>query len=192
MSPDAHPSLAGREVLLCLTGGIACYKTADLASRLVQASAGVTVAMTDAATRLIGPATFQGLTRRKVYTSLWESAADHSIQHISLVDRADIMVIAPASANIIGKIAAGIADDLVSTLAIAATDHCPLVLAPAMNTSMWHSPAVQRNLGTLAEWGMDLLGPAEGNLACGTRGTGRMLEPNKLFDRIAEMLATSS
>jgi phosphopantothenoylcysteine synthetase/decarboxylase len=190
MAPQAPTSLAGREVLLCLTGGIACTKSADLASRLVQSGATVTVAMTDAATQLIGPATFRGLTRQPVYTSLWQPAADHSIQHISLVDRAEIMVIAPATANIIGKIAAGIADDLVSTLAMAATDHCPLVLAPAMNTSMWHSPAVQRNIATLAEWGVELLGPAEGNLACGTTGPGRMVEPAEIFDHIAARLAT--
>ncbi len=116
--------LSGYEVLLCVTGGIAAYKSADLASKLVQSGAGVTVAMTDSAQRFVAPLTFQALSARRVYTSLWESAKDYSSQHISLAELADLMIVAPATANTIAKISQGLADDLVSTMALAASTVC--------------------------------------------------------------------
>ncbi len=182
--------LAGYEVLLCVTGGIACYKSADLASKLVQAGAGVSVAMTEAACRFVTPLTFQAITRRQVYTSLWQSTESFVPDHISLADRADLMVVAPATADIIAKFAAGIADDLVSTtaLAVSGTEQCPILVAPAMNSKMWQSPATQDNVKKIRQWGYEILGPAEGYLACGTSGTGRMVQPADLLETIGKLL----
>ena len=185
MTEPMDKPLTGYEALLCLAGGIACYKVADLASKLVQAGAGVTVAMTDAATRFIAPLTFQTLTARRVYTSMWQSSEDFDAKHVSLTDRADLMILAPATANTIGKMAHGIADDLVSALALSATGACPILIAPAMNNRMWAAPAVQDNLATLKQRGICTVGPAEGRLACGAEGIGRMSEP-------AEILAAAS
>jgi phosphopantothenoylcysteine decarboxylase/phosphopantothenate--cysteine ligase len=173
--------LDGYELLLCVTGGIACYKAADLASKLVQSGAGVTVAMTDSAQKFIAPLTFQSLTGRAVFTSVWQSEQRHDPQHIALTDRADLMIIAPATANIIGKIASGIADDLVSSLAMTASSACPILLAPAMNTRMWESPAVQANMERLKGFGLSTVGPGEGWLACRTVGKGRMAEPTEIL-----------
>jgi phosphopantothenoylcysteine decarboxylase/phosphopantothenate--cysteine ligase len=180
--------LAERDVLLCVTGGIACYKSADLASKLVQAGARVTVAMTDAAQEFITPQTFQALTRRAVYTSLWQSGENFRSQHISLTEQADLLVVAPATANILGKYSAGIADDLVSTMLLSATGTCPILMAPAMNSRMWAAPPVQANLERLRQWGVRFVGPAEGNLACGTRGPGRMAEPKDILEAILGLL----
>lgn len=184
----AQDNLAGYEVLLCVTGGIACYKSADLASSLVQAGAGVTVAMTAAARRFVAPLTFQTLTSRPVYTSLWQRTADFRSEHIALTDLADLMIVAPATANILGKFAAGLADDLVSALALSATGSCPILLAPAMNTRMWSAPPVQANVKTLAQWGYHVVGPATGRLACGTEGIGRMSEPADILAAAATLL----
>lgn len=184
----AERPLAGREVLLCVTGGIACYKAADLASRLVKAGAGVSVAMTDAARQFVAPLTFQALTARAVYTSLWQAVEDYSSQHIALTDRADLMIVAPATANILAKMAAGIADDLVSTLALSAHGACPILVAPAMNTRMWLAPPTQANLARLKGWGVHVVGPAEGRLACGTTGPGRMAEPADLLAAAAAIV----
>ena len=181
-------TLDGREVLLAVTGGIACYKAAALASQLTQAGAGVTVAMTDGSQRFVTPLTFQSLTARPVYTSLWAAIERYDAQHIALVDRAAAMVIAPATANIIGKMAAGIADDLVSTLAMTAMASTPILLAPAMNTSMWNNPVVLGNVTRLTELGVDTIGPNEGRLACGTVGAGRMAEPDEIFGAIVALL----
>ena len=181
-------SAATREVLLCVTGGIAAYKAADLASKLVQAGVGVTVAMTDSACRLIQPLTFQALTHRPVYTSLWLEQADCEIEHISLTENADLMVVAPATADILAKFAHGIADDLVSTMALSATGACDILVAPAMNCRMWEAPATQANVRTLRDRGVQFVGPAEGNLACGETGTGRMAEPADILQRILELL----
>jgi phosphopantothenoylcysteine decarboxylase/phosphopantothenate--cysteine ligase len=181
----------GYEVLLCLSGGIACYKVADLASKLVQAGAGVTVAMTEAAQRFICPLTFQALTTRAVYTSLWQSGEDFRSRHISLTERADLMVIAPATADIMAKMAAGLADDLVSTMVISTSGSCPILIVPSMNTRMWNAPATQANFQRLKEWGIETVGPAEGNLACGTVGPGRMVEPDEILAAIANLLHAS-
>lgn len=180
--------LAGYEVLLCVTGGIACYKSANLASKLVQAGAGVSVAMTESACKFVGPLTFQALTRREVFTSLWQSSETFRANHISLGERADLMVVAPATADIIAKFAHGLASDLVSATALAVTGACPIMVAPAMNSRMLSAPATQANIQKLREWGFEIAGPAEGNLACGTTGPGRMLEPAELLETITALL----
>jgi len=185
---NAPATLDSHEVLLAVTGGIACYKAAALASHLTQAGAGVTVAMTDGARRFVTPLTFQSLTCRPVYTSLWSTVERYDPQHIALIDRAEVLVIAPATANIIGKMAAGIADDLVSTLAMTAMASTRVLLAPAMNTQMWNSPVVLSNVTRLSELGVDTIGPNEGRLACGTVGAGRMAEPDEILGAIVALL----
>lgn len=185
--------LGGREVLLVVSGGIAAYKACTLVSRLVQRGAGVTVAMTEAATRLVGPATFQSLSGRKVLTSLWVAEQDYDAQHIHVTERADVVVVAPATANIIGKIAGGIADDLCSTLLAGigpARDQggTPVLIAPTMNSRMWASPFVQSNIARLRESGYQFIGPEEGWLACRTFGPGRMSEPETILERVEQLL----
>ncbi|MFQ5430311.1 MAG: flavoprotein [Phycisphaerae bacterium] len=178
--PSSPPrDLADYEVLLAVTGGIAAYKSATLASRLVQRGAGVTVAMTAAAERFVAPLTFESLTARRVFTSLWESGEARDSQHLSLTERADLFIVAPATANILGKFAHGIADDLVSTLLLSAAS--PVLLAPAMNTRMWNSAAVQANRRILQERGILEIPPEEGWLACRTVGIGRMADPEAIL-----------
>ncbi|MCL2701122.1 MAG: hypothetical protein FWE88_05455 [Phycisphaerae bacterium] len=182
-------SLDGYEVLLCVSGGIACYKAADLASKLVQAGAGVTVAMTPAAVEFVQPLTFGSLTRRAVFTSMWQSTENHDSGHISLTERADLTILAPATANTIAKLAHGLADNLVSTMLLATAGSCDVLVAPAMNSRMFAHPAVQTNIETLASMpGVHLIGPAEGRLACGTTGPGRMCEPADILARATELL----
>ncbi|MCA9040286.1 MAG: phosphopantothenoylcysteine decarboxylase [Planctomycetaceae bacterium] len=178
--------MSAPEILLGVTGGIAAYKTADLASKLVQAGYGITVVMTDSATRFVGPATFEALSGRHVYTSLFP-AHDHFLgEHIELARRAQLMVVAPATANYLAKVSQGLADDLLSTLALTIT--CPLLLAPAMNTEMWNKPAVQRNIKQLQADNVHLVGPGSGWLSCGQIGPGRMAEPAEIQSRIQELL----
>jgi phosphopantothenoylcysteine decarboxylase/phosphopantothenate--cysteine ligase len=188
MTDPLTQPLAGRDILLCVTGGIAAYKAADLASKLHQAGAGVSVAMTDAACRFVAPLTFQALTGRQVFTTLWQSAEDYRSQHLSLTDRAELVIVAPATADAIAKIAAGIADDLVSTLALSSWQAAPLLMAPAMNTRMWNAPPTQRNVRTLSEWGVRFVGPDEGRLACQTVGPGRMSEPADILAAATDLL----
>lgn len=183
-SPNAD--LAGYEVVVGVCGGIAAYKTAALVSALVQHGAGVTVAMTAAAQKFVGPLTFEALTARQVFTSPWESTAYFDPQHIRLTEGADGMIIAPATANIIGKIAHGLADDLISTMVMSAA--CPVLLAPAMNTRMWENPIVQENVKSLAARGYPMVEPGEGWLACRTVGAGRMAEPDEILARSIELL----
>jgi phosphopantothenoylcysteine decarboxylase/phosphopantothenate--cysteine ligase len=180
-------TLRGREILVGVTGGIAAYKTADLVSLLVQQEAGVSVVMTEHATRFVAPLTFQTLSRRPVYTDLFAEGA-YEADHIALADRAEAAVVAPATANAIGKLAAGIADDLLSTVLLAI--RCPLLLAPAMNEAMWNHPAVQVNVETLRKRGVHLVGPETGRLACGTEGPGRMAEPESILDAVFEILSS--
>lgn len=190
--PDPHtgrPLPPGCELLVCVCGGIAAYKTAALVSMLVQRGCGVTVAMTRNARRFVGPITFQALTGRPVVTSPWRAAGSGDIQHLKLSETADLILVAPATANIIGKLAGGIADDLVSTLLLGAA--CPVILAPAMNTRMWQHPAVQGNVALLRERGFELVGPEEGWQACGTVGPGRMSEPETLLATVRERLLRS-
>ena len=170
--------LAGQRIVLCVTGGIAAYKAADLARRLQDAGAQVRVVMTEAATRFITPMTFQALTGQPVRTCLWDEAAEAAMGHIELARWADRLLVAPASADAIARLAAGLAGDLLSTLYLAT--EAPLVLAPAMNRVMWAHPATRANVATLASRGVAILGPAEGEQACGETGEGRMLEPDAI------------
>jgi phosphopantothenoylcysteine decarboxylase/phosphopantothenate--cysteine ligase len=176
--------LADREVVLAVCGGIAAYKAASLASALVQRGAGVTAVMTAAGQRFVTPLTFETLTGRRVFTSLWDAEDHHDPQHLSLTAAADIFLIAPATANIIAKMAHGIADDLVSTMLMSAA--CPVLLAPAMNTRMWENPVMQQNLQSVIQRGCRVVPPGEGWLACRTVGLGRMAEPEQI---LAEAIA---
>jgi len=185
---DDSRAMDGREILLCVTGGIASYKAADLTSKLVTAGANVHVAMTEAATRFVAPLTFQALSRNQVYTSMWQTTERFDSGHIALTDRAEIMIVAPATADMLGKMAGGIADDLVSTLFLSATGACKVLVAPAMNSRMWSAPPVQANVAALRQWGVNVVGPAEGRLACGTTGPGRMAEPTDILAAVADLL----
>jgi phosphopantothenoylcysteine decarboxylase/phosphopantothenate--cysteine ligase len=178
--------LKGREVLVGVAGGIAAYKAAALVSRLVQAGAGTSVVMTEAATRFVGPLTFQTLTSRPVHIDQFAAPEIYHTDHIALADRAEIVVVAPATANIIGKLAHGIADDLLSTLLLAVD--VPVLMAPAMNARMWNHPAVRANVAAIGSRGVRLIGPEEGRLACGTSGKGRMAEPDDIFAEILKIM----
>jgi phosphopantothenoylcysteine decarboxylase/phosphopantothenate--cysteine ligase len=172
--------LTNRHILLGVTGGVAAYKVAQYARELQRRGATVQVAMTEAATRFVGPVTFQALTGRQVYTDQWDSSVPNNMAHIELSRQADAIVIAPATADFLAKLANGLADDLLSTLCIAR--NCPLLVAPAMNREMWANPATQRNVARLIEDGIVMLGPDEGDQACGETGVGRMLEPEDLVE----------
>jgi phosphopantothenoylcysteine decarboxylase len=176
----------GRELLLGVTGGVAAFKTAALVSRLVQAGAGVTVVMTEAATEFVGPATFRALTGRPVSTEMFPDARTPLGPHIELARAAEVLCVAPATANFVAKAAAGIADDLLSTLYLSFTGK--VLVAPAMNVEMWEKPAVKRNVKQLVEDGAQLVGPDDGWLSCRERGAGRMSSPERLFEAIAAAL----
>ena len=181
------PALAGRHIVLGLSGGIACYKAAEFTRELVKAGATVQVVMTDAAERFITPVTLQALSNRAVYTSQWDAREPNGMAHINLTREADAVVVAPASADFIAKLAQGRADDLLSLLCLARpAERCALLVAPAMNREMWAHPATQRNVAQLRADGTTVLGPASGDQACGEVGDGRMLEPAEL---LAELVA---
>ena len=175
-------TLNGRKLLLGITGGVAAYKAAALARLLVSAGADVRVAMTEAATRFVTPVTLQALTGQTVWTDLWDPRVPDNMGHIELSRDRELIVVAPASGDFLGKLAAGLADDLLSTLCLAR--RCPLMVAPAMNVEMWENPAMQRNLHTLRGDGVFLAGPAAGDQACGEVGMGRMLEPEEIVEEI--------
>ena len=178
--------LAGYEVVVGVCGGIAAYKVCSVVSDLVQRGAGVQVAMTKAARKFIGPVTFQALTARPVFRTMWRSHDDRGQQHIQLTESADLMLIAPATANMIGKVAHGIADDLVSTLIMSAD--CPVMFAPSMNERMWNNTVVQANVKNLQQEGHLFVGPEEGWLACRTVGAGRLAEPPAIVEAVARRL----
>lgn len=175
-------TLKGRRLLLGITGGVAAYKAAALARLLVRAGADVRVAMTEAATRFVTPVTLQALTGQAVWSDLWDPRVPDNMGHIELSRDRDLIVVAPASGNFLGKLAAGLADDLLSTLCLAR--RCPLLVAPAMNVEMWENAALQRNLHTLRGDGVHFAGPAAGDQACGEVGMGRMLEPEEIVEEI--------
>lgn len=175
--------LANKRIVLGLTGGIACYKTAELLRRAQDQGAVIDVVMTEAATRFITPVTFQALSGRPVFTDAWDPRIPNNMAHIQLTRGADAILIAPTSTDFMAKLAHGRADDLLSTLCVARGD-CPLLIAPAMNREMWLNPATQRNVRQLREDGLYILGPAEGEQACGETGSGRMLEPNELLSEL--------
>src|SRR5215510_16085467 len=165
------PSLSRRSVVLGVTGGIAAYKAAELTRELVRGGFEVQVVMTEAARGFVTPETFQALSGNPVYTSMWDSRVPDNMAHIALSRGRDAIVVAPATADFIAKIAHGLADDLLSTLCVARA--CPLIVAPAMNREMWDHPATRRNIDQLIRDGVVILGPASGDQACGEVGMGR-------------------
>ena len=178
-----RPDLAGRHIVLGLTGGIACYKAAELTRELVKAGATVQVVMTEAAEHFIGAATMQALSNRPVFTSQWDPREANNMAHINLTRQADALLVAPASADFIAKLAQGRADELLSLTCLARPiGTCPLLLAPAMNREMWAHPATRRNVAQVIADGATVLGPAAGDQACGEVGDGRMLEAAELRD----------
>lgn len=181
------PSLKGRELIVAVCGGIAAYKVADLVSKLVQRGAGVTVCMTADAQQFITPLTFEALSGRPVRTSTFNLVETSDPQHIGLTERADLMLVAPATNNIIAKVAAGLCDDLVSLMICAAA--CPVVFAPAMNNRMWANPIAQENVAKLRSAGYQFIGPEEGWLACRNTGSGRMTEPAAIVDAVNSLLS---
>ena len=174
--------LSGKRITLGVTGGIAAYKAAELVRQLVKLGATVRVVMTEAATRFVTPVTFQALSGHPVYCDQWDARVANNMAHIELSREADIILVAPASADFLAKLAHGLADDLLSTLALAR--NCPLLAAPAMNLQMWSNPATQRNVATLRGDGIALLGPASGEQACGEVGLGRMIEPEEIVEDV--------
>jgi phosphopantothenoylcysteine synthetase/decarboxylase len=180
--------LADYEILLGITGGIAAYKSAGLCSQLVQRQASVTVAMTAHAQQFVGKLTFSTLSGREVYTDLFETPEVYDAKHIDLTRQADLIVVAPATANFIAKLANGICDDLLTTL-ICSTDS-QVLLAPAMNCRMWSHPATVRNIEQLRRDGCQIIGPESGSLACGDVGEGRMAEPEDILDRIIKIVSS--
>lgn len=184
--------LSGKKIVLGLTGGIACYKSAELARALIRSGASVQVVMTDAATRFITPLTMQALTGNPVHVDQWDASSGNMIAHIDLTRDADALVIAPCTANFMAKLANGIADDLLSSLCLARQPHIPFMVAPAMNVEMWQNPATQRNAAQLKADGVGILGPAAGFQACGDVGMGRMLEPAELCEEIIAAFQTKS
>lgn len=170
----------GKRIVLGVTGGVAAYKVAELARLLVKAGADVDVALTAAGGQFVGAATFQALTGRRVWQALWDERMDSGMAHIDLTRGAAALLVAPATADFIAKLAHGFADDLLSTLCLARD--CSLLVAPAMNRQMWENPATQRNIAQLRADGVKVLGPAHGEQACGEVGEGRMLEAAELFD----------
>lgn len=176
----------GKRFILGVTGGVAAYKTAELARLLVKAEATVDVVITEAAGQFIGAATFQALTGRPVWQSLWNDRIGNGMAHIELSRGAAAILVAPATADFMARLTHGLADDLLTTLCLARD--CPLLVAPAMNRQMWESPATQRNVTQLREDGISILGPASGEQACGEFGVGRMLEAAELFDELHAFL----
>ncbi len=188
--PPAGDVLRGARVLVCVTGGIAAYKTATLVSRLAQGGSTVTVAMTEAATRFVTPLTFQALSGRPVYTSQWAHLESSDPQHIALASRCDLAVVAPCTMDCMAKLAGGRTDDVVC-LILSAIDRAktPVLLAPSMNAVMWGQASNQRNVRQLIGDGFEMIGPGEGWQACRTVGAGRMAEPEEILGAVVERLA---
>ena len=179
-------SLTNKTIALGVSGSIACYKAVDFASRLAQLGADVDVLMTDAARRFVAPLAFRAITHRPVVTSLFETDSELSINHVAVAERADLVAVVPATANTLAKIALGFADDAVSATVLATA--APILVAPAMDANMFDSPAVRANVRTLRERGVCVAGPAEGRLASGLVGKGRLLEPAELVGHLRLLL----
>jgi len=177
------------EILVGVSGSIAAYKAADLVSRLRKHDHGVRVVMTEGASRFVTPLTFQALSGNPVEDSLWRIDTANRPEHIDLADRTDLMVIAPTTANVIAKIAAGIADEILTATVLVVATTTPVLIAPAMNTRMWENPITQRNLGALRDLGYRVIEPDAGRLACGDVGPGRMAEPEAIVERVEEILS---
>ena len=179
--------LKNKTVLLGVTGGIAAYKSAALASLLVKAGADVHVIMTEHATNFINPITFETLTNHKCVTDTFDRNFEFHVEHVALAQKADVIMVAPATANVIAKLAHGLADDMLTTTILASK--APKIIAPAMNTGMYENPVTQDNLDTLRKYGMEVITPASGRLACGDTGAGKMPEPETLFEHIVRACA---
>jgi phosphopantothenoylcysteine decarboxylase/phosphopantothenate--cysteine ligase len=177
------PACNRLNVLLGVSGGIAAYKAVDLACKLTAAGASVKTIMTENACRFIGAKSFEAVTGMEVFTSMWDGPQEYQIGHISLAEWADIIAVAPATANIIGKIANGICDDLLSTVLCVCWQK-PVLIAPAMNEKMWNNPAVRKNVESISQMGLKIIGPQKGRLACGAEGLGRMSEPQEILTAI--------
>lgn len=190
--PDSIAPLAplkGREVIVAVCGGIAAYKVADVVSKLVQFGAGVTVCMTEDAQRFVTPLTFEALSARPVRTGTFELVESSDPQHIALTERADVMLVAPATSNMIAKVAHGLCDDLVSLMIAAAA--CPVIFAPAMNNRMWENPIAKENVARLMGLGYRFIGPESGWLACRNTGPGRLAEPQQILEELTALLVST-
>lgn len=185
----ASSLLTGKRLILGVSGGIAAYKACELTSRLVQGGAQVTAVLTRAGRRFITPYTFQALTGNPCLTGMFHrmQSGDSAYPHLDPVRSADLVVLAPATADLMARLAAGMADDVLTALCLSAA--CPIVVCPAMNVRMWEHPATQRNVRTLSGFGYRFLGPATGRLACGDEGVGRMLEPSEILNGILALLS---
>ena len=181
--------LANKTIVLGITGSIAAYKAADIASKLTQAGAGVDVVMTESATRFIAPLTLRSLTGRPVVTGMWEPGSEFSIEHVALAEAADVVAIVPATADIIARLAAGIADDMLTCTVLAT--RAPVIVAPAMNVNMFENPVTQDNLAKLKARGFTIVGPARGRLASGKIGLGRLAETGTIISTIRQVLGRS-
>lgn len=179
--------LKGKNIVLGVTGGIACYKACELASALVKQHADVQVIMTENATQFVSPVTFEQLTGNKALTDTFDRNFVHSVEHISVADKADMVIIAPATANICAKLAHGIADDMLTTTVLAC--RCPKAIAPSMNTSMFENPVTQDNLETLRRYGWEVIEPDSGRLACGAVGKGKLPTPERLLEAVIHTAA---
>lgn len=179
--------LKGKTILLGVTGGIAAYKSASLASRLVKSGAEVRVIMTEHATNFINPITFETLTGHKCITDTFDRNFEFQVEHVSLAKKADVIMVAPATANVIAKLAHGLADDMLTTTILAS--HAPKLIVPAMNTGMYENPVTQDNLNLCRKYGMKVIEPATGHLACGDDGKGKMPEPEILFEHVLSCCA---
>ncbi len=184
---DPAAPLAGAEIVVAIGGGIAVYKVAELVRRLIKADARVQVVMTPRATEFVGPTTFQALTGRRVFTDPWDLGQESEIGHIQIADRADLVIVAPATANLIARMAHGLADDAVTNVLLAT--RAPVLVAPSMNVNMWDHPLTQRNLATLVGIGVRVVEPGEGFLACKWIGKGRLAEPADIAEAAAHVLA---
>lgn len=182
--------LQGKTIVLGVTGGIAAYKAAELCSMLVRSGSSVHVVMTENGARFVGPVTFLALTGNPVITSMWEEPREYEIAHVSLSEKADVVVVAPATANILAKVASGIADDFLSTMIAATT--APVIFAPAMNCRMWENPVTQANVERLRSLGCRFVGPEKGRLACGAEGVGRLASPAEILKSVIECLTSRS
>jgi phosphopantothenoylcysteine decarboxylase/phosphopantothenate--cysteine ligase len=174
-----------KKIIIGVTGSIAAYKSCDLARLFVKGGFDPWVVLTENAARLVTPLTFSNLTGNPAMTGMWSYEQDQ-MGHIALKDNAVLMVVAPASANIIGKFAGGIADDLLSTTFLSVS--CPVLVAPAMNPAMWSHPAVKKNMKQLSDWGIHSIGPDEGDVVCGDMGRGRMSSPEEIYERALSII----
>ena len=187
MAKRKSGTLQGREIVVGVTGSIAAYKSAEVVSQLVQRGAGVTVVMTRSAAEFVGAITFQTLTRRRVMMDQFDLESVVDPTHISLTEKADLVLVAPATANFLAKAAHGIADDMLTSLLLAVT--CPVLVAPAMNDRMWNHPAVRDNLAILQKRGVRFVDPESGFLACGTYAKGRLADPASIVREVEKCVS---